>query len=162
MRLHCSDILDFPAEALLLTIDGAASGMEGNVAQQFGRRWPEDWSEMRRHIKYPVPLGRTLAMAWEGDAPWRLYLFASTLHHADILTVDQKRAVAKSALAEAIRLCVRYKARTLASPLLTGGWRLDPQEAGDLMAEPSIHSLATNCGVALHVFDRSASPLGSE
>jgi hypothetical protein len=32
------DILDVEADALLLPIDGARSGLEGNIARQFARR----------------------------------------------------------------------------------------------------------------------------
>ena len=78
------DVLDTNADALLLTIDGT-NGMEGNLARQFARRWPDDWEVIQRDVRYPIPIGRTVAVPWEGDCPWQLILFASTLHHADVL-----------------------------------------------------------------------------
>ena len=80
-----ANILDVPADALLITIDGAKAGMAGNIARQFARRWPEAWTSMVRTLRFPIPLGRTVALPWEGDAPWKLFLFASTLHHLDVL-----------------------------------------------------------------------------
>lgn len=85
LELVTGDVLDAKADALLLNIDGAKRGMEGNIARQFARRWTDDWEDMQRDVRYPVPIGRTVAVPWGGDCPWRLILFASTLHHLDVL-----------------------------------------------------------------------------
>ncbi len=33
-------------KAVLLTVDGAANGMEGNIARTFARLYPECWEEL--------------------------------------------------------------------------------------------------------------------
>ena len=78
---------------------------------------------MQRDLRYPVPIGRCVSVAWDGDCPWRVLLFASTLHHTDILDDSQKRRVIRSALTEALQHCVRLRASSLASAVLQGGWR---------------------------------------
>lgn len=129
LELVTGNVLDARADALLLTIDGAKRGMEGNIARQFARRWPDDWEDMQRDVRYPVPIGRTVAVPWDGDCPWRLILFASTLHHLDVLDDRQKRSVIRTSLTEALQLCVRHHATTLAMALLQGGWRLSAENA---------------------------------
>lgn len=140
LDLVTGDVLDAKADALLLTIDGAKRGMEGNIARQFARRWPDDWEDMQRDVRYPVPIGRTFAVPWDGDCPWRLILFASTLHHLDVLDDGQKRSVIRSSLTEAMQLCVQHQATTLATAVLQGGWRLSTEDA--LQEMRSIYSIA--------------------
>ena len=129
LEIITGDVLDVAADGLLLTIDGVKPGMEGNIARQFERRWPDDWKDLQRTVRYPVPLGRTVAVPWDSDCPWRLVLFASTLHHVDVLDGRQKRRVIQSSLSEALQLCDRYRARSLATAVLQGGWRLSAEEA---------------------------------
>lgn len=128
-ELVTGDVFDTQADALLLTIDGTRRGMEGNIARQFARRWPDDWEDMQRDVRYPVPIGRTVAVSWDGDCPWRLVLFASTLHHLDVLDDRQKRSVIRTSLTEALQLCVWHQATKLATVLLQGGWRLSAEDA---------------------------------
>lgn len=123
------DVLNSSAEALLLTIDGTKQGMEGNIARQFAKLFPEDWTYLLRDIKYPVPIGRTVAVLWDGDCQWKYLLFASTLHHVDTLDDGQKLGVIRSALAEALQLCVRLQIRSLATAVMQGGWRLSAEDA---------------------------------
>lgn len=129
LEIVTGNVLDTTTDALLLTIDGAKRGMEGNIARQFARRFPEDWEFMQRDIKYPVPLGRSVAVRWYGDCHWRFLIFASTLHHLDVLDDQQKLAVVRSALSEALRHCVRLRINSLATAVLSGGWRLSAQAA---------------------------------
>ena len=98
--------LDARADALVLTIDGARRGMEGNIARAFARRWPEVFEEIEEQIHYPVPLGRTVAINPESDCPFRTILLASTLHHLDVLSDKQKSSIIASALSGAINLAL--------------------------------------------------------
>jgi O-acetyl-ADP-ribose deacetylase (regulator of RNase III) len=123
------DLLEAKADALLLTIDGSKSGMEGNIARQFARRFPEDWQYLQRGIRYPVPIGRSVIVPWDGDCPWSHILFASTLHHSDVLEEHQKLRVIRLALTEALQLCVRHGISSLSTAVLQGGWRLSPEAA---------------------------------
>ena len=133
IELVYGDLLVSETDALLLTIDGAKRGMEGNIARQFKRRFPEDGKYMQRDVKYPIPLGRTVAIPWDGECQWRHIFFASTLHHLDVLDDQQKLQVIRSALSEALNLCVRLRITSIATGVLAGGWRLDPEIALDQM-----------------------------
>lgn len=60
-RITKQNIMDCSADAILLTIDGVATSMEGNIARLFQRQYPEAWEEIGYDIDYPLPLGNTLA-----------------------------------------------------------------------------------------------------
>ena len=123
------DVLDCQSDALLLTIDGAKRVMEGNIARQFGKRFPEDWEDMQRALKYPIPIGRTVCVQWDGNIPWHNILFASTLHHLGVLEEHEKLRVIRMALTEALRLCARYGITSMATAVMQGGWRLSQTAA---------------------------------
>jgi hypothetical protein len=123
------DVLAAKADALILTIDGAKRGMEGNIARAYARRWPDAWIEIEDEIKYPVPLGRTVAIHPDNDSGFPLVLIASTLNHVDTLNEQRKAAIVRSALSEAIQLAILHRARRLATVPMTGGWRLELEPA---------------------------------
>ncbi len=129
MRLVIGDILDFPADALLLTIDGTRKGMEGNLARQFARRWEGDWNDIQHFTLYPIPLGKTIAVPWDGDCPWRYVMLSSTLHHLDIISDSDKQTIVRRAFHEALMLCHKFQVRTLSTTILSGGWRLSQTDA---------------------------------
>ena len=129
LELVSGDVLDVHTDAVLLTIDGRKPGMEGNIARQFARRFPEDWLYLQRDVRYPVPIGRSVIVPWDGDCPWSHILFASTLHHLDVLEEYEKLRVIRLALTEALQLCVRHGISSLSTAVLQGGWRLSPEAA---------------------------------
>jgi len=150
------DVLASGADAVVLTIDGAKRGMEGNIARAFARRWPDAWIEIEDSIRYPVPLGRCVAISPENESPFRQILLASTLHHLDVLTDSQKAGVVRAALDEAISLSLNHRARHLATAVMTGGWRMDFQSALEAMTSP-LRRAATSCHsltVSVHVLTR--------
>jgi len=157
IELVFGDLLNSETDALLLTIDGAKCGMEGNIARQFGKRFPEDWEYMQRDIKYPIPLGRTVAVSWDGDCPWRYILFASTLHHLDVLDDQQKLMVIRSALFEALNLCSRLCITSLATAVLQGGWRLDPEIALAQMKNTYQSSSSSNVRLLIYQLTKDCS-----
>gem|GEM_PF-907623 len=119
------DVLTSGADAVLLTIDGAKRGLEGNIARAYARRWPDAWMEIEDTIRYPVPLGRCVAVLPESESPSRLVLLASTLHHLDVMSDSQKAGIVRSTLGEAINLSFRHRTTHLATAVLTGGWRME-------------------------------------
>lgn len=135
VKLIHGDVLDATTEGLILTIDGARKGLEGNLARAYARRWPDSFEEIGYEIPYPVPLGRTVALRVEDDSPFRVILIASTLHHIDVLDERQKLRVTISAFSEAIALARRFKLRSLASTVMSGGWRLP--------FKPALHAMLT-------------------
>ena len=50
------NILDSSAEAIILTIDGAKKGMEGNIARAFAKKYPNAWELLEYEITYPIPI----------------------------------------------------------------------------------------------------------
>lgn len=129
VRLIHGDVLDATTEGLILTIDGTQKGLEGNLARAYARRWPDSFEELGYEIPYPLPLGRAVAVRIEDDSPFRVIVLASTLHHLDVLDERQKVAVTTSAYSEAIALARRFRLRSIASAVLSGGWRLPVKAA---------------------------------
>jgi hypothetical protein len=146
-EIRAQNVLDASTDALILTIDGAKAGLEGNIARQFAKKWPDDWPLMARALRYPIPLGRTVPLPWDGDCPWKLVLFASTLHHVEIMDSAQKQRIIRSAFSEALALCARYNATSVATAVLQGGWRLTQEEALSSMKQSYETSGCTNLQV---------------
>ena len=145
--LELGDVLDAQTEAILLTVDGSArnkkdparpvrGGKEilgGNISNQFAKRWPDDWEDMQPDIPFPIPIGHSVGIQWDGDCPWRLVVLASTLHHVGERTDAEKLATIRSALIEALTTAIRHNAKSLVTVALTGGWRLPLADAVDEM-----------------------------
>jgi len=69
MRIIKANCLSSQAEALLLTTDGAARGLQGNLARAFARRFPKKWRYIERALRYPIQLTRCVHVEWDGAVP---------------------------------------------------------------------------------------------
>lgn len=128
------NLLKSKDEAIVLTIDGAVRGMEGNIARAFGRNNPDVWEDLDNEIKYPIPLGRSQAfVVHDIECNNRLIIIASTLHHLEILTDVQKINVIKNAMHDVMFLAMRHRIKTVGAAVMAGGWRLDITKAIDAM-----------------------------
>jgi hypothetical protein len=155
MQIRLGDVLDdSDAEGLLLTVDGAAEGMEGAIARAFGRRWPALWEMVADEIPFPMGLGEVVEVPLEANAAFRGVVLASTLNHADSLDERARKNVARTATENALRICAEAKWNRLASAVLVGGWRL-PLEAAFLgMVEG--YEAAQPCPVELRLSVKDA------
>lgn len=124
IRLQQGDLFSTNAAAVILTIDGRARGLHGAICRQFERRCPEDWESIECALRFPIPLGHAIAVPRGGAGPFELILVASTLHHLEIMEDQEKVGVVRSAFGQCIRLAARHKVRSLATAVMTGGWRL--------------------------------------
>jgi O-acetyl-ADP-ribose deacetylase (regulator of RNase III) len=145
------DLFDSDASALVLTIDGAAAGMEGNTARQFARRWPDDWEEIAGDVDYPIPLGRVSDHEPSYDCPFELVILASTLEHRRTLSPQQKKSVVATAIEETVRLAARQGVPSVAIGVMSGGWRLTADQALVAMVEGLERSGPAAATVELHV-----------
>jgi O-acetyl-ADP-ribose deacetylase (regulator of RNase III) len=135
LKIFQGDVLEAEADAILMTIDGSAKGMEGNICAQFKRRWPEVWEEIDGEMKYPLALGNVFDYEPVCESPFRLILLASTLHHRDMMSENEKKHTVKTALENTIRIAVSFEAKELATGILRGGWRLSDETAFIAMAD---------------------------
>jgi len=78
LKLLNADVLDAEADALLLTIDGQARGLRGNVAHAFQRRWPDDYEDFETQLRFPIPLGSAVRIDADTDCRWRSIIFVDT------------------------------------------------------------------------------------
>lgn len=135
LRVVQGNVLDAKADALIITIDGAKKGMEGNIARAFARRWPEIWNEIEEEIPYPLPLGDVFEYEPAAESPFRLILIAATLNHRDSLTESEKKGIVRTAFDNAITAAAGYGIKSIATAIMTGGWRLSQQSAFLAMTE---------------------------
>lgn len=151
VRILRGNVLDASADALILTMDGVRRGMGRTVAHAFARRWPEAFGEIEDQIAYPVPPGRTVATWPESECPFPLVLMAATLHHLDVFSDAQKAGVVASVLVEGLRLAVRHRRYTIATAVMTGGWRLRLARALGTMLEASQFLAREDAAVSLAI-----------
>lgn len=154
------NILDSTDDAIILTIDGAARGMEGNVTRCFARKYSELWEDMEQEISFPLSLGQVQAVkipaGW--GCPHRFALMASTLHHKDVLFDEEKMKVIKRALSRALSLATQKGCITVAATMLTGGWRVPLLSAFESMIDvfqrfQSVNTIPLN--VTIYVINES-------
>lgn len=146
------DVLSAKADALILTIDGTRKGLEGNLARAFARRWPDAFLDVEDEIRYPVPLGRTVATHPENECGFPLVLVASTLHHLDVLSDTQKLGVIRAAFLDALALATRHRVARLAATVMTGGWRLEIEAALGCMLDALKSTALTESRMALALY----------
>lgn len=135
IKLINSNIFSGKEQAIILTVDGLAQGMEGNIARAFARLYPECWEELSFDIQYPIPLGQSRlyeideGLAEDENCPYRYVLLASTLHHLETLDNQQKTQVISQALTSSLSLAAQKSIKQLATAALSGGWRLSEMDA---------------------------------
>ena len=57
IEIKKGNLFESKSDAIILTVDGARRGMEGNIARAFGRKYPDIWEELEYEIEYPISLG---------------------------------------------------------------------------------------------------------
>ncbi len=129
MNILQGNVLDAKAEAIILSIDGDAKGMEGNLSRQFALRWPDVWQEIQDEIRQQIPLGNVIEFEPVTDCSFRLILMASTLHHCEVLSDAAKQGIIRDATENSLQLAARYSISTVVAPLMVGGWRVTLQSA---------------------------------
>jgi len=145
------DVLDAHADALLLTIDGQARGLHGNIAHAFQRRWPEAYEDFESQLRFPVPLGSAVRIDADTDCPWRTILFVSTLHHLETLDDGARHGVIRNGLLSSLDIAIRTGLHTLATTPMKGGWRLSTPEAYRTMHDAWLGSTLRRSGGSLLV-----------
>ena len=151
VRILRGNVLDASADALILTMDGVRRGMGRTVAHAFARRWPAAFGEIEDQIAYPVPSGRAVATWPESECPFPTVFMAAMLHHLDVLPDSPKAGVVASALVQALGLAVRHRRYTIATAVMTGGWRLRLARALGTMLEASQFLAREDAAVSLAI-----------
>ena len=156
LKLLHANVLDATADALLLTIDGQAPGLRGNIAHAFQRRWPEAYEDFESQLRFPIPLGSAVRVDADTDCPWRRLFFVATLHHLETLDDHTRHEVIRQGLHSALDTAARARLRTLATAPMKGGWRLTTPAAYGTMHEAWLGSALLRSGGSLLVCCRDA------
>lgn len=128
--------------------------MEGAVARAFKQRWPEVFDDLESQIPHPVPLGHTVPTVPGSDFPFSLVLFAATLNHVEVLSDQQKLQVLNGALRLACRLANERRCRSLATTVMSGGWRLPFRSAASAMFDVLRPAAEVEEGLRIIVYTR--------
>ncbi len=145
LRIIQANLLDQAADAVTITIDGLIEhrGVNvdrqlGNIGHQFMRRFPDAdlVGKISAQVRFPLPLGHAaLVELPQACSSFRWVLLLSTLPHvADLGQATYCNAV-RSAFARALELAHGAGARTVATGILAGGWRLQPWAAWATMVD---------------------------
>ena len=129
MNIIQGNVLNAKANAIILTVDGAAKGMEGNLSRQFALRWPEAWQEIQDEIRYPISLGKVLDFEPVSKCSFRFVFLAATLHHRGVINNANRQGIIQSATEKSLNIAADFKINTIATSVMLGGWRLNLQDA---------------------------------
>lgn len=161
LNVFTCDVLKVEADALLVPIDGtmrpADGNLEkvlGNVGRQFCRRFPaaEFLDELEGQVDLPLALGKAASVDLQ-EAPFKVIIVVSTLHHAQPLDHSAKLAVARTAFTNAVEQAARAGAKSLATTVLQGGWRLTPQAAFGAVLQALLQECARDISVSVCCLD---------
>ncbi|WP_020559925.1 hypothetical protein [Thiofilum flexile] len=135
LEIIYKNLFESSEEGIILTIDGAAKGLEGNLARAFARLYPDVWDDIEYTLNYPIPLGVTKIYPIHPDYECKYaYCFiASTLHHLETLSEPEKLSIQTHAFRQVLSLAEAKGIKTIATAVMVGGWRLDLLVALDNM-----------------------------
>lgn len=144
LNVFHKNLFESQDDGIILTFDGAARGLEGNLARTYARLFPDAWDEVEECIHYPLALGTTQAIKIPEDIETKhTYCFiASTLHHIDVLSETQKLKIQANALRHALSLAQHKGLSSLASAVMIGGWRLEFETAFKNMLDTYAQALS--------------------
>jgi O-acetyl-ADP-ribose deacetylase (regulator of RNase III) len=158
LKIIHGDLFANSSDAILLNIDGdgKTEGMEGRLARHFRKTSPELWEEIMKFRPESIGLGNIFTYRPSDDATsqYKAVIIASTHNHLDDLSEDERQAVAYTAFKRALQSAVKFKIKSLATPLLVGGWRLGVDRAFLAMTQ-AIEEIkgAPDTEVCLYVFE---------
>ena len=156
IRICQQNMFESKAGAIILTVDGARAGIEGNITRQFGRLYPDAWEDLERDILYPIPLGGAKIYPINRDVGCHFShcIVASTLHHLELMTLQDKLSVVRGALNSSVRLAANRGVRSICTTILSGGWRLTIEHALDEMLTTYFHaSQSPTVHLLVHIRD---------
>lgn len=131
IEIEKGNLFDSESGAIILTVDGASKGMEGNIARAFGRLYPDIWEELEYDIEYPIALGSAKIYSLEPDLGCKSShcIIASTLNHIDVIDDREKLEIISQALRASLSLAANNGVSSVCTGILAGGWRLEIEEA---------------------------------
>jgi hypothetical protein len=103
--------------------------MEGNLARKFRGFWPEAWDEVVGTLELPFQLGAVQLVDVKDLCPFAWAIIASTLDHTEALSSAERCEVVWRAFSTCLELCAQHGISSLATTVMTGGWRLPPEPA---------------------------------
>lgn len=154
------DLFESSEEGILLTIDGASKGMEGNLARRFARLNPDAWEEVEYEIRYPMPLGTAKLYEIPPDTgcKYKYCFIASTLNHLDVLSDQNKLKVQSSAFRQVLSLAQAHHVRSVSTAILVGGWRIELCTAFAQMVNTYTNAIQTSTSlprVNVYIMDQN-------
>lgn len=149
LELTHKNLFESSEGGILLAIDGASKGMEGNLARNFARLNPDVWEEIEYEITYPMALGtaKVFEILSDIDCKYKFCFIASTLNHLDVLSDHEKLKVQSSAFRQVLSLAESRGVRSIATAVMVGGWRLELCMAYAKMVETYTNAIELSSAV---------------
>jgi len=153
------DLFDTGCNLILLPVDGTLppnatppqiARSLGRLAREFSQKNENFLEEVESQVTFPIPLGSAVEVEL-GD---RFVLLVSMLSHLETDDASLKNAIVRG-FQSALSLCHARGIRSLATPLLKGGWRISTEVAASLMLR-EIASSKVDVRVEIRVIDQGA------
>jgi len=150
IRLVLGDVLTAKTDALLVAMDGDAEGMEGNIGRQLQRKIGEEaWEDLMAQLIFPMGAGTAQIAEFEGvaEVQFKFAVFAAAFLHA---TNEGASSTLKASLDQSLKRARGAGARSIATAVLTGGWRVNKERAIAHLVDVS-----DSCGLEVEVYSRA-------
>jgi O-acetyl-ADP-ribose deacetylase (regulator of RNase III) len=121
-----ADLFTNSSEAIILNIDGETKGegKGGKMARKFQGLYPELWNKADELIPIPLAYGDIFVYRPQDHVQYKAVIISSFLNHTKDLSQKEREDVAYTAVKNALQYCVKHNIKSLATPLMTGGWRI--------------------------------------
>jgi len=152
LKIFNKNLFEGNEEAIILTVDGASRGMEGNIARTFARLNADVWEDLESEIGYPIPLGlaRVYEIHPDFECNQKYFFIASTLNHLGVLADSEKLKIQASAFRHVLSIAEARGIKSICTGVMVGGWRLDLELAFDQMVKTYLNA-ASNSGAVPNV-----------
>jgi len=155
VELVHGDIVKSTDDAVIITVDGAAKGLEGNISRQFKQVYGEDWEIVEESFAFPISLGCSAYVETDPPIPNKIVFAASILDHRNVVNRHQMPGVVRSALSEIFETAVGLRLESISCPLLKGGWRMDAITALKVMVAVSDDFLTYHGILRIYILERT-------
>lgn len=133
LRIINQNILYSESEAIIFPIDGSRKGLEGNIAREYSKLHSKEWKIIEDSVNYPLGLGNVSTVQLN-ETNHKIVILASILNHIETIDTKTYERVVYNSFRDSLLEAKKHHIKTIATPLLSGGWRLDPLRAFVVMS----------------------------
>lgn len=129
LKIHNSDIFSQKSGLIILPIDGISPNHEGTLGRNFIKLFPESWKSVSQKVNYPIPLGKIFCCECKEPDSFEFVALASMLNHTSSNAPSSYKSIVYEITKQTVSYTINNKIARVATPILSGGWRLNIDEA---------------------------------